>query len=74
MPTHFGPIFLTEDYVVLQCDPTTWEDHVAHGAFSYLTYWETGIPYRGRLLVRVPTSVAHHFSGTGGFSRVEDAE
>jgi hypothetical protein len=71
MASHFGPIFLTENYVLLQCDDTTW-DHVSQGMYSYTVYWP-GIPYQGKPLVRVPPEVAHHFTGTGGFSRVENA-
>jgi hypothetical protein len=76
VPTHFGPLFLTEDYVTLQCDPTNWEGYVSHGVHSYVCFWESelpgrGLPGRGRLLVRVPANVAHHFTGTGGFSRLD---
>ena len=72
MPSQYGPIFLEENYVVIQCDPSTWEDHVALGPFAYLVYWETGIPYRGRLLARVPANQAHLFHPRGGFSRVDE--
>jgi hypothetical protein len=49
MPSHFGPIFLTENFVTLACDPSTWEDHIGHGSYSYLVYWETGVPYKNVL-------------------------
>jgi hypothetical protein len=45
---------------------------VSHGSYSYQCYWE-GPSHRSRLLVRVPPDIAHHFTGTGGFSRVEAA-
>ena len=70
MPSQFQEIFLTENYVTLQCDATNWEGHVGHGSYSYLVYWEGGIPYQGRLLVRVPADQAHHF--TKSFSRIEE--
>jgi hypothetical protein len=73
MPGQFSR-FLTEDYVVVECDQSTWEDHGgSHGQYQYPCYWE-GAPYQpgSRLLMRVPTSLAHHFTGTGGFRRVDD--
>jgi hypothetical protein len=66
------PEFLTENYVTVQCDPSTWEDHGGtHGERAFLCYWETGVPYTGRLLMRVPFELAHHFTGAGGFSRLD---
>jgi hypothetical protein len=72
MPSHFTGIFLEDNYVTVFVDPTNWSGDVGHGSYSYLTYWEFGIPYRGRLLCRVPAGEAHHFTGTGGFRRVEE--
>jgi hypothetical protein len=72
MPTHFGPVLLERDYIVLQVDPTNWSGDVSHGSYSYLCYWESGIPYQGRLLVRVPANEADHFRGNGGFSPIDE--
>jgi hypothetical protein len=73
VPSHFGSIFLTENYIVLQCDGSTWDDHGAgQGSYKYLAYWEGGIPGRGRLLMRVLADQAHLFPRNGGFSRAED--
>jgi hypothetical protein len=71
MPTHFGPLFLTENFVTLVVDVTNWSGDVAHGEHSYICFWESGLPGRGRLLVRVPANVAHFFTGAGGFSRLD---
>jgi hypothetical protein len=65
-------VFLTENYVVLQCDPTTWDfAGGGHGERGYLAYWD-GPPFQpgSRLLMRVPTAEAHHF--TKGFTRVDE--
>jgi hypothetical protein len=70
LPTHFGPLFLEDNYVLFEVDRTNWAGDVGQGSCSYLCYWE-GLPYRSRLLVRVPAAEAHHFTGTGGFSPAE---
>jgi hypothetical protein len=79
MPSHFGPIFLTENYVLLECDKSTWDFFAgSQGEHSYLCYWD-GPPYQpgSRLLMRVPANEAHHFvhpSNPAGFRVAEDGE